>query len=364
MASPERAQGAKRARWPRCQACGLSRGHQACGVGGHGAPARARYAPDRRLPGAPRARLSGGLHALAGALAQAAGLALGRACPVGGAPPHLRARGRDRGLPIRGILDGRGAAQDRPGRHLYRTAHPPRRQAARQAGARDRDGRPFGSSGDRGARPQGRKGRAQAGEQDAGSALLDLDLATGRLAQARLLGRPDDAHGPAPLRGYRSRRRDGRAHHLHADGQRQPVERGAGSCAAPCGRALRGALRATAATAVQDQGEKCPGGARGDPPDRPAPGAPGRGPPPRRRPASPLRADLEADRREPDGCGTPRPRDGRYRGPRWCGDPPGDRPDGGLRRLPEALSGRPRRSVREPRGGRRREPPAAGPDGG
>ena len=39
----------------------------------------------RCLPGAPRARLSGRLHALAGALAQVARRALGRTCAVGGA---------------------------------------------------------------------------------------------------------------------------------------------------------------------------------------------------------------------------------------------------------------------------------------
>ena len=56
------------------------------------APPRPRRQPDRRLQGAPRARLSGGLHALTGALAQASRLALGRPRAIGRAPPDLRAR--------------------------------------------------------------------------------------------------------------------------------------------------------------------------------------------------------------------------------------------------------------------------------
>ena len=48
--------------------------------------------------GAPRARLSRGLHPLARAVAQAAGQPLGRPRAIGGAAPDLRARVGDRGL--------------------------------------------------------------------------------------------------------------------------------------------------------------------------------------------------------------------------------------------------------------------------
>jgi DNA topoisomerase-1 len=63
-------------------------------------------APDRRragrcLPGAPRAGLSGRLHALAGAVAQAAGRPLGRPRAVGGAAARLRPRARDRAFVAR-----------------------------------------------------------------------------------------------------------------------------------------------------------------------------------------------------------------------------------------------------------------------
>ena len=65
------------------------------------ASARPRSAADRGLPGAPRARLPGGLHPLAGAVAQAAGQPQRRARAVGRAAPDLRARSRDRGVPRR-----------------------------------------------------------------------------------------------------------------------------------------------------------------------------------------------------------------------------------------------------------------------
>ena len=59
----------------------------------------------RCLSGPPRAGLSGGLLALARAVAQASGLALGGPRAVRGAAPDLRPRTRDRGLPRPGILD-------------------------------------------------------------------------------------------------------------------------------------------------------------------------------------------------------------------------------------------------------------------
>ena len=66
---------------------------------------------------------------------------------------------------------------------------------------------------------------------------------------------------------------------------------------------------------LQEHGQERPGGARGDPPDRPAPPAAGGG---RAaldaRRAAALRADLEAHRRQPDGKRRARPGRGRYRG--------------------------------------------------
>ena len=55
------------------------------------------------------------------------------------------------------------------------------------------------------------------------------------------------------------------------------------------------------------QGQERPGGARGDPPDRPVPHAAGRRRLSGQGPARPLRADLEAHRRQPDGKRRARP---------------------------------------------------------
>ena len=64
-------------------------------------PARHRRRIGRCLSRPPRARLSGGLHAVARAVAQTARRALGRPRAIGGAPAGLRARDRDRGVPAR-----------------------------------------------------------------------------------------------------------------------------------------------------------------------------------------------------------------------------------------------------------------------
>ena len=85
----------------------------------------------RGLSGAPRARLSGRLHAVAGAVAQVAGQPLGRPRAVGRAAPDLRARSRDRGVQAARILDDRGRVPDRGRRPLHGAADASRRQEAR-----------------------------------------------------------------------------------------------------------------------------------------------------------------------------------------------------------------------------------------
>ena len=91
----------------------LQRHHQDRRHRGDGEPAPDRHGAGRRLPRPPRARLSRRLQAVAGALAQAAGLALGRPGAVGGAAPDRRPRDGDRGLPGPGILDGQGRCSPR-----------------------------------------------------------------------------------------------------------------------------------------------------------------------------------------------------------------------------------------------------------
>ena len=75
---------------------------------GDGESARHRHGTGRGLPGAPGAGISGRFHPVAGAVAQIAGRALGRAGAIGDAAPGRRARDGDRSLPQPRILVGQG----------------------------------------------------------------------------------------------------------------------------------------------------------------------------------------------------------------------------------------------------------------
>src|SRR5439155_13809271 len=83
---------------------GVQRDHQASGLGGHEASAADRWRAGRRLYGAPRAGLSGRLHALAGAVSQTAGRALRRPGAVRRAATGLRPPAGDREIRRPGIL--------------------------------------------------------------------------------------------------------------------------------------------------------------------------------------------------------------------------------------------------------------------
>ncbi len=233
-------------------------------------PARDRPRAGRCLSRAPRARLSGRLHPVAGAVAQIAGQPLGRPRAVGGAAPHLRARSRDRGVQAARILDRRGRVRDRARAELHRAADPSRRQAPRPLRPRQR-----GQGARRGRRDPRRRGlcrrrdRAPAGPPQPVPAVHHLDLAAGGLAQARLRRQPHDAARPAALRGRRSRRRDGRAHHLYAHRRRRDLGRGDRRGARADRQRFRRALRARRAARLPQPGEERAGGARGDPADRP-----------------------------------------------------------------------------------------------
>ncbi len=96
LARARSAEGKAGAEGPEDRARRVQRHHQAGGDGGDEASAPDRRRAGRRLYGAPRARLSGRLHAVAGAVAQAAGRPLGRPRAVGGAAARLRPRARDR----------------------------------------------------------------------------------------------------------------------------------------------------------------------------------------------------------------------------------------------------------------------------
>ena len=99
-------------------------------------PRDAESGADRRLSRPPRAGLSRRLHAVAGAVAQAARQPLGRSRPVRRPASDLRPRDRDRGFPLAGILERQGRVPHRARRDLRSRPDPPRRAQARQDGVR------------------------------------------------------------------------------------------------------------------------------------------------------------------------------------------------------------------------------------
>ena len=292
---------------------------------------------DRRLHGAPRARLPGGLHPVARAVAQAAGQPLGRPRAVGGAAPDLRARGRDRGLQDPRILDGRRPVRHRQEADAQGPPHPSRRPQARQVRPRHPGARRAGQARDRAPRLLGGLDRPPPGPPQPAAALHHLDPAAGGLAQARRRRRHGHAHRPAAVRGRRHRRRDRRPHHLYAHRRRAARPRGDRPDPPPDRDQVRPELRAREAARLHVQGQERPGGARGDPPDRPVPHAAGRRRLLGQGPARPLRADLEAHRRQPDGKRRARPGDGRHRQRRQDRAAARHRLGREVRRLPHAL---------------------------
>ena len=269
LAPARRAQGPRRDQRRRRQAGGVPRDHQARRARGDAPPARVARWPDRCVSGTPGARLPGRLHAVAGALAQAARVALGRTRAVGGAAPDLRARERDRGVQGAGILEHPGGVHDAKRRRLPGAPEHARRQQAGQVRARERGRCQARGGGDRGAAVPGRERREEAGAAPPGAAVRDQHLAAGGLAQARLRRRSDHAHRPAPVRRRQSGRRDGRPDHLHAHRQRAALGRGARGLSPSDRRSVRRPLSAGEAAVLSHQDQERPGGARGDPADRP-----------------------------------------------------------------------------------------------
>ena len=272
---------------------------------------------DRRLPGAPRARLSRRLHPLAGAVAQAAGQPLGRPRAVGGAAPDLRARGRDRGLQDPRILDGRGrcSAPPRGRRFKARLTHLDGRkldkfdldtEAARRAGqARDRAPRLRASpSIDR---RQVRRNPpppfiTSTLQQEASRKLgLRRRHRTMRIAQ-RLYEGVDIGGETVGLITYM--RTDGVQLAPEAIGADAPPDRDQVTARATC-RSSRASTQSKAKNAQEAHEAIRPTDLFRTPQDVAAPSRQG--------PARPLRADLEAHRGEPDGKRRARPGHGRHR---------------------------------------------------
>ena len=156
-------------------------------------PARARRGSDRRLPGAPGARLSGRLHLVADPVAQAARRQVGGPGAVGGAAPDRRPRARDRA-----VQAPRNIGRCRP--ISRRTASRSRRGWSALDGKKI-DRLTIGNKGERRRRQGGgrgrplhrRVGRDQAVRTQPAAALHHLDAAAGSGAQAGLRRQPHDA---------------------------------------------------------------------------------------------------------------------------------------------------------------------------
>ena len=304
-----------------------------------GASARPRPAADRGLPGAPRAGLPGGLHAVAGAVAQAARQPQRRARAVGRAAPDLRARSRDRGVPAR--------ANTGPSRRCSLTpaGAPFTARLTHLNGKRldqfDLNNETLALRGQGGGRGRARftvgsveRKRVKRNppppfttstlQQEASRKLGFGAQQTMRLAQQLYEGVDIDGETTGLITYMRT---DGVQMAREAIAAiREHVEAAYGA-ELPAGRAAR----------IQQQGQERAGGARGDPADRCRPHAGQRRRATSTRPAAAVRADLEARRRVADAVGRTRPgqrRRHRRQGPEAARH----RLDRRVRRLPEAVS--------------------------
>ena len=124
------------------RACRLQCRDQGGGARRHAPSARDRPPARQRLSRPPRARLSRGLHAVPGLVAEAARRPLGRPGAIGGAQARLRSRARDRAVQVAGILVDPGRACHRQERDFPGAARLGRRQEAREVRYRRRGHRP------------------------------------------------------------------------------------------------------------------------------------------------------------------------------------------------------------------------------
>ena len=181
------------------RARGVQRHHQAGGDRRDEGAAPDRRRAGRRLHGAPRAGLSGRLHALAGAVAQTAGRALGRPRAVGRAAAGLRPRTRDRKIrPPRILVAGRDA-DDAARRQLRGAPRRRRRQEDPASRHRLRRGSRRPQEGDRSRELHGFDRRSKARAPQSAGALHHLDAAAGSQPQARLRARAHHADRAAAL---------------------------------------------------------------------------------------------------------------------------------------------------------------------
>ena len=177
----------------------------------------------RRLSRPPRARLSRRLHALAGAVAQAAGArSAGRVQSVALRLVCDRELEIENFVAARILVAGRDA-RDAARRHASRRASsaPTARRSSGSTSARAREAEAF-KRGARDARPSRVASvEAKPAQAQPAAALHHLDAAAGGEPQARLRAGAHHADRAAALRRHRHRRRDRRPHHLYAHRRRR-----------------------------------------------------------------------------------------------------------------------------------------------
>ena len=177
----------------------VQRGDQGRGPGGDAQSARDRRGPRRRLPGAPRPRLSCRLQPVAGSVAKAAGRALGRSRAIGRLAHRLRPRARDRKVRRPRILvdhrpsahGSEGALHGAPGRRRRQEDQPARYRLRRRS-------RSVQGGAGAGALLS-RHDRIEAGQAPSLSALHHFDAAAGGVAEARSRAGAHHADCAAPL---------------------------------------------------------------------------------------------------------------------------------------------------------------------
>ena len=232
-------------------------------------PRADRRAAGRRLSRAPRARLSRRLHALAGAVAKAAGRTLRRPRAVGGAAPRLRPRSGDRAF-------SRRRNTGRSSRRFARFGTSPSPRALSVLDGKKLDRLAIGDGGDAGAakrrlenstftvasvesKPQRRNPPPPfitSTLQQEAQRKLGFDASRTMQIAQRLYEGVDIGGETVGLITY-----------MRTDGFDIAPE--ALACGAPRDRArIRRALHARCAAPLLTKGEERAGGARGDPPDR------------------------------------------------------------------------------------------------
>ena len=327
----------------------LQRHHQAGGDRGDAASARDRRRAGRCLSRPPRARLSGRLHALAGALAQAARRPLGRPRAIGRAAAGLRPRTRNREIRRQGILVDRRQAGD-----------PAQRQSSRRAWSAPTARRSSASTSARAPRPKPspatsktRPSTLPASRQSRRAAIRRRPSPPRRCSRKPAASSALPRRSPCVLRSGSTKASRSTARPPASSPICVPTastwRRKRLPTSAPCSASNYGKEYVPASPREYHNKSKNAQEAH----EAVRPTSASRTPARSRqicrsRSGAPLRADLEPRGREPDGIRRARAHHRRHRcqGRRTQHRTARLRPGGEVRRLPDALSGRPGRDLR------------------